>query len=78
MIIQLNGSFKSYDQGNTYFGSIVGDKVKLQRNFRYNGKENIEHVALLNSSVPLYMKNRYIERESNYTYFQAARLLLSN
>ena len=78
MTTQLKGNFKTYNQGRTYSGAIVNGSVKLQATVYYNGRHDIVENKLINSSVPLSMKDRYIEREGNETYSMAAALLLSN
>ena len=78
MIINLNSSFKTYDNGRTYSGAIINDKVKLQATVYYNGKHTIVENILLNASIPLACKDIYVERQGNYTYSMAANCLIAN
>jgi hypothetical protein len=78
MITNLNSSFKTYDNGRTYSGTIINDKVKLQATVYYNGEHTIVENTLLNASIPLDLKDIYIERQGNHIYLMAAKCLLAN
>jgi hypothetical protein len=78
MLTYLKGNFKTQDNGRQYEGVLLNNTLNLQGLTYYNGVTSVVERALLNTSVPLGMKDKYVERHGNFVYTMAAKLLLVN